>query len=49
MAYRMTGDDNLVQDCTQEAFIRVLHRLEDFRSDSAFGAWPLRVLWEVWV
>ena len=40
LAYRMTGDDDQPQDCTQEAFIRVFDRLADFRGDAAFGAWP---------
>ena len=39
LAYRMTGDDDLAQDCTQETFIRAFDRLADFRGDAAFGTW----------
>jgi RNA polymerase sigma-70 factor (ECF subfamily) len=39
LAYRLTGDDDLAQDLTQETFIRAFGRLGDFRGDSAFGTW----------
>jgi RNA polymerase sigma-70 factor (ECF subfamily) len=39
LAFRMTGDDDLAQDCTQDAFIRAFDRLAEFRGDSAFGTW----------
>ena len=39
LAYRMTGDDALAQDFTQEAFIRVFDRLDTFRGDSALSTW----------
>ncbi|HEX9729031.1 MAG TPA: RNA polymerase sigma factor [Gemmatimonadales bacterium] len=39
LAYRMTGDDDLAQDCTQEVFIRAFDRLGDFRGDAALSTW----------
>jgi len=39
LAYRMTGDDTLAQDCTQDTFVRVFDRLGDFRGDAALGTW----------
>ena len=39
LAYRMTGDDDLAQECTQEAFIRAFNRLQGFRGEAAFSTW----------
>ena len=39
LAYRMTGDDSLAQDFTQEAFIRAFNKLHTFRGDSALSTW----------
>jgi RNA polymerase sigma-70 factor (ECF subfamily) len=39
LAYRMTGEDDLAQDCTQDTFIRAFDRLAEFRGDAAFGTW----------
>ncbi|MDP2480294.1 MAG: RNA polymerase sigma factor [Candidatus Palauibacterales bacterium] len=39
LAYRMTGEDDLAQDCTQETFLRAFERLAEFRGDSALGTW----------
>ncbi|NIW35163.1 MAG: sigma-70 family RNA polymerase sigma factor [Gemmatimonadetes bacterium] len=39
LAYRMTGEDDLAQECTQEAFIRAFDRLSQFRGDAAFSTW----------
>jgi RNA polymerase sigma-70 factor (ECF subfamily) len=39
LAYRMTGDDTLARDCTQDTFVRVFERLTEFRGDSAVGTW----------
>ena len=42
-AYRLTGDEMLAQECTQEAFIRAFARLDRFRGDSALGTWLTRI------
>jgi len=39
LAYRMTGDDALARDCTQDTFVRVFERLAEFRGDAAVGTW----------
>lgn len=39
LAYRMCGDDDMARDMTQETFIRVHQRLDQFRGDSAFSTW----------
>ena len=33
LTYRLAGSDDLVQDFTQETFIRAFERLRDFRGD----------------
>lgn len=42
-AYRITGDETLAQECTQEAFIRAFQRLDRFRGESALGTWLTRI------
>ncbi len=39
LAYRMTGDEVLARDITQDTFIRAFDRLGDFRGDAAFSTW----------
>jgi RNA polymerase sigma-70 factor (ECF subfamily) len=39
LAYRMTGDEDLAREFTQDAFVRAFNRLDGFRGDSAFGTW----------
>ncbi len=39
LAYRLTGDDDLAQDLTQETFIRAFDRMGQFRGDAAFATW----------
>jgi len=39
LAYRITGEDELAQELTQEAFIRVFDRIDQFRGDSSFATW----------
>lgn len=39
LAYRMTGDDSLAQDLTQDTFIRAFDRLSSFRGDASFSTW----------
>ncbi len=39
LAYRMTGEDDLARDFTQETFVRVHQRLGQFRGDAALSTW----------
>ena len=39
LAYRMTGDDDLAQEFTQETFIRVFDRIDQFRGEAALSTW----------
>jgi RNA polymerase sigma-70 factor, ECF subfamily len=39
LALRMTADDALAQDATQDTFIRVFRGLRQFRRDAALGTW----------
>jgi RNA polymerase sigma-70 factor (ECF subfamily) len=39
LAYRMTGDDDLAQEFTQDTFIRAFDRIDQFRGESAVGTW----------
>jgi len=39
LAYRLTGDDELARDCTQDTFIRAFQYLAEFRGASAFSTW----------
>lgn len=39
LSYRMTGDEIMAQDFTQETFVRAFDRLHQFRGDSALGTW----------
>ena len=47
LAYRMTGDDDLARDCTQEAFIRAFDRLAGFRGDAACSTWLHSITYSV--
>jgi RNA polymerase sigma-70 factor (ECF subfamily) len=39
LAYRLSGDPDLAQEFTQEAFIRAFDRLETFRGDARLSTW----------
>lgn len=39
LAFRLTGDADLAEDCVQETFVRAFDRLRDWRGDSALAAW----------
>ena len=39
LAYRMTGDDDLAREYTQETFIRAFERLDQFRGEAALATW----------
>jgi RNA polymerase sigma-70 factor, ECF subfamily len=43
LAYRITGDEELARDATQEAFIRAFDGLEGYRADGAFSTWLHRI------
>ncbi len=36
---RMTGRDDLAQECTQDAFVRAFDRIDAFRGDSSLSTW----------
>lgn len=39
LTYRMSGDDDLARDYTQEAFVRAYQKLDQFRGDASFSTW----------
>jgi len=39
LAYRMTGDETMAEDFTQDTFIRAFDRLADFQGRSALSTW----------
>jgi RNA polymerase sigma-70 factor (ECF subfamily) len=39
LAYRMTGDEELAQEFTQEVFIRAFEKLKQFRGEAALSTW----------
>jgi RNA polymerase sigma-70 factor (ECF subfamily) len=39
LAYRMTGDQELAEDLTQETFVRAFAKITDFRGDAALSTW----------
>lgn len=43
LVHRIAGDENLAQECTQEAFVRAFEKLADFRGDAALGTWLHRI------
>lgn len=43
LAYRLTGDDELAREFTQETFIRAFAQLGRFRGESALSTWLHRV------
>jgi RNA polymerase sigma-70 factor, ECF subfamily len=43
LAYRLTGEEELARECTQQAFCRAFLRLGTFRGEAAFGTWLYRV------
>ena len=43
LAYRLTGEDALAQDCTQETFVRAFNGLRDFRGDAQLSTWLHRI------
>jgi RNA polymerase sigma-70 factor (ECF subfamily) len=43
LAFRMTGDEDLAREMTQETFIRAFAQLDKFRGESALSTWMHRV------
>ncbi len=43
LAYRMSGEDDLARDFTQETFVRAYQRLAQYRGESAFSTWLHRI------
>lgn len=43
IAYRISGDADLADDLTQDVFVQVFRRLDQFRGESSFGTWIHRV------
>lgn len=39
LCYRMTGDEDLAREYTQQSFIRAFQRLHQFRGDAALSTW----------
>jgi RNA polymerase sigma-70 factor, ECF subfamily len=39
LAWRMSGDETLARDFTQDTFIRAFDKLSDFRGDSSLATW----------
>jgi RNA polymerase sigma-70 factor (ECF subfamily) len=39
LAYRMTGEEELAREYTQDTFVRAFQRLGDFRGDAALATW----------
>ena len=39
LAHRMTGDETLARDFTQDTFVRAFARIGDFRGESALATW----------
>ena len=43
LAFRLTGDDNLAKELTQETFVRAFAQLDRFRGEAALSTWLHRV------
>lgn len=43
LAWRMTGDEELAREYTQQAFIRAFRSLHAYRGEASFGTWLHRV------
>jgi RNA polymerase sigma-70 factor (ECF subfamily) len=39
LAFRMTGDEVLAKDLTQDAFVRAFDRIDGFRGESSLSTW----------
>lgn len=43
LAYRMTCDEDLARECTQDTFVRAFAKLGRFRQEAAFSTWIHRI------
>lgn len=43
VVYRISGDPNLAEEATQEAFVRAWQKLGSYRRDSSFRSWVYRI------
>lgn len=43
LAYRLTGDEELARESTQDVFVRAFRRLGTFRGDAALSTWLHRI------
>ena len=43
LAHRLTGDQQLAREVAQDAFVKALSRLDQFRGDAAFSTWLHRI------
>lgn len=43
LAYRMTHDEEIARECTQDTFVRAFSRLRSFRRDAALATWIHRI------
>ena len=43
LAFRLTGEDALAQDCTQETFVRAFNGVREFRGDAQLSTWLHRI------
>jgi RNA polymerase sigma-70 factor (ECF subfamily) len=39
LAYRMTGDETLARELTQDAFVRAFDKIDSYRGDAALSTW----------
>jgi len=44
LAHRLTGDAELAREVAQDAFVKALSRLDQFRGDAAFSTWLHRIV-----
>jgi RNA polymerase sigma-70 factor (ECF subfamily) len=43
LAYRMTCDEEMARECTQDTFVRAFAKLSRFRHEAALGTWIPRI------
>lgn len=48
LAYRLTGNQSDAEDLAQDALIRCLKALKNFRGDSALSTWAYRITVNAW-